>query len=286
MLTARTIKHFARWFIRFASSQANFDTEAFVHNGSALRVFHMRKERTRNALCFELFDQLDRFVKEAANDRQCKAVVLKSDVKGVFCAGGDLKERATMKDNEVINFLDNARRILCELESLPMPVMVAIDGHALGGGLELALACDIRIAANNVRMGLIETKIGVMPGIGGTQRLVRLINPSIAKELIFTGRTVDAIEAHHIGLVNYAVHQNRSMDAAYVRTLQIIDEMASGAPMSIRMSKEAIMNGQQVDLKTGLAIEAQCYSKIIPLRDRIEGLLAFKEKRKPIFKGQ
>ncbi|KFD67071.1 hypothetical protein M514_07383 [Trichuris suis] len=260
--------------------------EAFVHNGSALRVFHMRKERTRNALCFDLFTELDRFVKEAAEDRQCKAVVLKSDVKGVFCAGGDLKERATMKEDEIINFLDHARRILSELESLPMPVMAAIDGHALGGGLELALACDIRIAANNVRMGLIETKIGIMPGIGGTQRLPRLINPSIAKELIFTGRTVDAIEAHHIGLVNYAVHQNRSMDAAYLRTLQIIDEMASGAPMSIRVSKEAIMKGQQTDLKTGLAIEAQCYSKIIPLKDRIEGLLAFKEKRKPVYKGE
>uniref|UniRef100_A0A5S6QVL2 Enoyl-CoA hydratase n=1 Tax=Trichuris muris TaxID=70415 RepID=A0A5S6QVL2_TRIMR len=268
------------------SARADFDMEALVHNGSAIRVFHMRKKRTRNALCFELFEQLDRFVREAAADRQCKAVVLKSSVEGVFCAGGDLKERATMKENEIISFLDNARRILCELEALPIPAVAAIDGHALGGGLELALACDLRVAANNVRMGLIETKVAVLPGIGGTQRLPRLINPSIAKELIFTGRTVDAVEAHHIGLVNYAVHQNRSMDAAYLKTLQLIDEMASGAPMSIRMSKEAIMRGLRTDQETGMAIEGQCYSKVIPLRDRLEGLLAFKEKRKPIYKGE
>ncbi|XP_010000836.1 PREDICTED: methylglutaconyl-CoA hydratase, mitochondrial, partial [Chaetura pelagica] len=170
--------------------------------------------------------------------------------------------------------------------NLPVPTIAAIDGAALGGGLELALACDIRVAASSAKMGLVETKLAIIPGAGGTQRLPRTIGVSLAKELIFSARIVNGEEAKSIGLISHVVEQNESGDAAYRRALALAREFLPQGPVAMRVAKLAINQGMEVDLVTGLAIEEACYAQTIPTKDRIEGLLAFKEKRPPRYKGE
>ncbi|XP_056370539.1 methylglutaconyl-CoA hydratase, mitochondrial [Oenanthe melanoleuca] len=180
------------------------------------------------------------------------------------------------------------RHFSCEsiTSNLPVPTIAAIDGTALGGGLELALACDIRVAASSAKMGLVETKLAIIPGAGGTQRLPRTIGVSLAKELIFSARIVDGEEAKSIGLISHVVEQNEAGDAAYRRALALAREFLPQGPVAMRVAKLAINQGMEVDLVTGLAIEEACYAQTIPTKDRIEGLLAFKEKRPPRYKGE
>lgn len=155
-----------------------------------------------------------------------------------------------------------------------------------GGGLEIALSCDIRVASSNAKLGLVETKLAIIPGAGGTQRLPRLINTSLAKELIYTGRIFDGNYAKEIGLVNHVVEQNETGDAAYQKSLSIAEEILPNGPVALKMAKAAINRGIEVDLNSGLNIEEACYAQIIPTKDRSEGLAAFKEKRKPVYIGQ
>nr|XP_038026123.1 methylglutaconyl-CoA hydratase, mitochondrial isoform X3 [Anas platyrhynchos] len=200
--------------------------------------------------------------------------------------GADLKERAKMHSSEVGSFVSKARATINEMANLPVPTIAAIDGTALGGGLELALACDIRVAASSAKMGLVETKLAIIPGAGGTQRLPRTIGVSLAKELIFSARIVDGEEAKSIGLISHVVEQNEAGDAAYRRALALAREFLPQGPVAMRVAKLAINQGMEVDLVTGLAIEEACYAQTIPTKDRIEGLLAFKEKRPPRYKGE
>lgn len=172
-----------------------------------------------------------------------------------------------------------------------MPTISVIDGAALGGGLEMALATDIRIAGSEAKLGLPETKLAIIPGAGGTQRLPRLIGLSKAKELIFTGQVLGNTRAAELGLVNYAVQ-----GSGYDKALEMAGSILSGGPVAIRMAKLALDKGSQLDLyalvthhshnsSSGLAFEQACYAQIIPTQDRLEGLAAFKEKRKPVYKG-
>lgn len=201
-------------------------------------------------------------------------------------SGADLKERLTMTQEEAGAFVSSIRRMTMDIEDLPMPVIAAIDGAALGGGLELALACDLRTAADSAKVGLVETRLAIIPGGGGTQRLPRLIGPALAKELVFTARILNGGQAADIGLVNHSVPQNDNNDAAYQRAVQLAEEIIPNGPIGVRMAKTAISKGMQVDIMSGLAVEQACYAQIIPTKDRIEGLKAFKEKRKPQFKGE
>ncbi|NXG03189.1 ECHD2 protein, partial [Sakesphorus luctuosus] len=179
-------------------------------------------------------------------DEQVRVVVFKSEVKGVFCAGADLKERAKMDDAEVGQFVRRLRNLMDEIAALPVPTIAAIDGYALGGGLELALACDLRVAASSAKMGLIETTRGLLPGAGGTQRLPRCVGVGLAKELIFTGRQVDGQQAFSMGLVNHSVPQNSEGDAAYQRALALAKEILPQAPFAVKMGKLAINRGMEV----------------------------------------
>lgn len=172
------------------------------------------------------------------------------------------------------------------IENLPMPVIAACDGSALGGGLELALACDLRTVASSIKMGLVETRLAIMPGAGGTQRLPRIISPALAKELIFTARVFSGEEAAKMGIVNASVTQNDNHDAAYLRALKLAEEILPNGPVGVKLAKRAINKGSQVDIGTGYAIEEDCYSQLIGTKDRIEGLAAFNEKRKPIYIGE
>lgn len=167
-----------------------------------------------------------------------------------------------------------------------MPTIAALDGVALGGGLEMALACDLRTAAHDTKMGLVETRLAIIPGAGGTQRLPRVLNVALAKELIFTARVFDGRQAQHMSVVNHSVEQNTEKDAAYLKALEIAVEILPNGPVGVKMAKKAIDKGIQVDLNTGYAIEEACYAQVIPTADRLEGLKAFAEKRKPVYKGE
>uniref|UniRef100_A0A8C9NMA7 AU RNA binding methylglutaconyl-CoA hydratase n=1 Tax=Serinus canaria TaxID=9135 RepID=A0A8C9NMA7_SERCA len=249
-------------------------------------VLGLNRSHAKNALSKNLVKMMSKAVDSLKSDKKVRTVVFRSEVPGIFCAGADLKERAKMHSSEVSSFVSRARATINELANLPVPTIAAIDGTALGGGLELALACDIRVAASSAKMGLVETKLAIIPGAGGTQRLPRTIGVSLAKELIFSARIVDGEEAKSIGLISHVVEQNEAGDAAYRRALALAREFLPQGPVAMRVAKLAINQGMEVDLVTGLAIEEACYAQTIPTKDRIEGLLAFKEKRPPRYKGE
>ncbi|KAM6342784.1 enoyl-CoA hydratase domain-containing protein 2, mitochondrial isoform 2-T2 [Alca torda] len=241
----------------------------------------MNRPHARNSLGKVFVNELFSALEQLRFDEKVRVVVFKSEVKGA-----DLKERAKMDDAEVGHFVKRLRNLMDEIAALPVPTIAAIDGYALGGGLELALACDLRVAASSAKMGLIETTRGLLPGAGGTQRLPRCVGIGLAKELIFTGRQVDGQQAALMGLVNHAVPQNSDGDAAYQRALALAKEILPQAPFAVKMGKLAINRGIEVDIASGMAIEGMCYAQNIPTRDRQEGMAAFKEKRPPQFIGK
>ncbi|XP_018600429.1 methylglutaconyl-CoA hydratase, mitochondrial isoform X2 [Scleropages formosus] len=246
----------------------------------------MNRPKAKNAIGKNLLTIISEALDAVKVNNKVRTVIVCSLVPGVFCAGADLKERAKMDQSEVGPFVSKVRALTTELGNLPIPTIAAIDGAALGGGLEMALACDVRVAATSAKMGLVEAKLAIIPGSGGTQRLPRAIGVSMAKELIFAGRVVDGAQAKELGLVNHVVEQNNSGDAAYRRALDLAREFLPQGPIAIRMAKLAINQGIEVDLATGLAIEEACYAQVITTKDRIEGLTAFKEKRPPRYKGE
>ncbi|CAL8110829.1 unnamed protein product [Orchesella dallaii] len=251
-----------------------------------IAVLGMNRPRAKNAFSKNLIAKFEESIHTVRFDKDVRAVIIRSLVPGIFCAGADLKERLTMKASEVGPFVARLRAFVSAMETMPMPIIAALDGAALGGGLEMALACDLRVASDSAKMGLVETRLAIIPGGGGTQRLPRIVGPAIAKELIFTGRVIDGAEAHQIGLVNQVVEQNKEGDAAYNRAVELAEEILPNGPIGVRMAKIAISRGSEVDLASGLAIEEQCYAQIVNTKDRIEGLVAFKEKRPPRFQGE
>lgn len=244
-------------------------------------VLTLNRPDSRNALDGALVRALEDTFLELRHDPAVRVVVL-TGAGDVFCAGADLKERAGMSERAVADRIDHYARAFGAIESLPKPVICAISGHAFGGGLELALACDLRLMRDDVQIGLTELKLGIIPGAGGTQRLPRVVGVSKAKELIFTAARIDAAEAIRIGLVTAAHPAAALPDAA----LALARQMLGSAPIALAQAKIAIDAGLGVDLATGLKIESRCYAVTIPTEDRQEGLAAFKEKRAPRFKGR
>ncbi|XP_020952282.1 enoyl-CoA hydratase domain-containing protein 2, mitochondrial isoform X7 [Sus scrofa] len=245
----------------------------------------MNRPSARNALGNVFVSQLLEALAQLREDRHVRVLIFRSGVKGVFCAGADLKEREQMSEAEVGVFVQRLRGLMNEI-AFPAPTIAAMDGFALGGGLELALACDLRVAASSAVMGLIETTRGLLPGAGGTQRLPRCLGVALAKELIFTGRRLSGMQAQALGLVNHAVAQNEEGNAAYHRALALAQEILPQAPIAVRLGKLAIDRGIEVDIASGMAIEGICYAQNIPTRDRLEGMAAFREKRTPKFVGE
>lgn len=242
----------------------------------------LNRPEARNALGRDLMDAFRAALSELRFDPAVRVVILHSLVPGVFCAGADLKERATMAPPEVAAFVHGLRSAFTDLEDLPMPVIAAIEGAAFGGGLELALAADLRVAGAEAKLGLVETGLAIIPGAGGTQRLPRLIGKARAKELIFTARRLDAAQALALGLVEYAEPAGQALD----RALALAREILPNGPIALRMAKQAVNRGVEVDRDSGMALEQACYAQVIPTKDRLEGLAAFKEKRKPVYRGE
>lgn len=255
-------------------------------NREGIITLGLNRPETKNALGKGVLRNFAEIIENVTHDRTSRVVVIHSLVKNIFCAGADLKERATMPEAEVGPFVSKIRQLITDLSNLPIPTIAAIDGPALGGGLEIALACDMRIAASNAKMGLVETKLGIIPGGGGTQRLSRLVGPAIAKELIFTGRIFDGEQAFKMSVVNHVVPQNEEGTAAFLKALDLAEEISCQGPIAVKAAKLAINRGIETDLTTGLAFEQTCYTQVINTKDRIEGLMAFKEKRPPKFRGE
>ncbi|XP_070366005.1 enoyl-CoA hydratase domain-containing protein 2, mitochondrial isoform X11 [Equus asinus] len=222
----------------------------------------MNRPRARNALGNVFVSELLEALAQLREDRQVRVLLFRSAVKGVFCAGADLKEREQMSEAEVEVFVQRLRGMMTEIAAFPAPTIAALDGFALGGGLELALACDLRVAASTAVMGLIETTRGLLPGAGGTQRLPRCLGVALAKELIFTGRRLSGTQAQVLGLVNHAVAQNEEGNAAYHRARALAQEILPQAPIAVRLSKVAIDRGMEVDIASGMAIEGICYAQL------------------------
>jgi enoyl-CoA hydratase len=241
----------------------------------------LNRPEVMNALNFDIVRALDQQLETLRFDPAIRVLIITGAGDKAFCAGADLKERATLTPEQVMGFLFLLRRVFEEIEHFTKPVIAAVNGAAFGGGLEMALAADIRLAAENAVMGLTETRLAIIPGGGGTQRLPRLIGRGKAKELIFTGRRIAAAEALSIGLVNRVW----PADQLQAQALKMAAEICQGGPIAVQQAKYAINAGLESDLHTGLGIEANAYRICIPTQDRLEGLAAFREKRKPVYKG-
>ncbi|MFJ7663412.1 enoyl-CoA hydratase [Lysinibacillus sp. NPDC097162] len=242
----------------------------------------LSRPEAANAMSVQLLNDLSATLDKINADPAVRVVLLTGAGEKAFCAGADLKERKGMSDQQVKQIVHLIGATIAKVESLAQPVIAVLNGVAFGGGLELALACDLRIAATHIKVGLTETSLGIIPGAGGTQRLPRLIGIGKAKELIYTARRIDAEEAKHIGIVEYVYEGHEVQE----RAQQLALEMAKNAPLSLIQAKNAINNGVEVDLATGLKIESLAYSALIPTEDRLEGLQAFQEKRTPQYSGK
>jgi enoyl-CoA hydratase len=215
-------------------------------------------------------------------DQTVRAVVFAGAGEKAFCVGGDLKEREGMTDEawraQHLVFEQAAARVL----HCPVPVIAAVEGFAMGGGCELAVLSDMVVASESAVFAVPEVTRGIFPGIGGTQLLPRIIGAPAAKEMIFTGRRVDAREAKALGLVNHLVPKGR----ARAKALELAATIADNGPIAVRQAKKAINWGSETDLETAMALAIEAYNNTVTTEDRLEGVRAFNEKRKPRFKGR
>jgi enoyl-CoA hydratase/carnithine racemase len=247
----------------------------------ALVTLTINRPEVLNCLSFPTLKRLRKLCAELAGDLSVRAILITGAGEKAFCAGADLKERKDMPAERVPVFVRNIRAVMDDVEALPQPTLGLVNGFAFGGGAELLLACDLRIAATHAQLGLTETSLAIIPGAGGTQRLPRLIGKARAKELILTARKIDAAEAERIGLVNRVAPAGKLREAG----LAVARAIAANGPVAVRAAKRAIDEGGELPQARGLEVEARCYQLVLPTRDRLEALAAFAEKRAPKYSG-
>ncbi len=241
------------------------------------------RPKVMNAIRYHTMLEIKDALDNIEVDDNIRVVVITGAGDKAFISGGDISIMA--RDGgyvETISEVPKGQDICMQIDNFCKPVIARINGVALGGGTEIALSCDIRVAADIAIMGVPEIKLGIIPGYGGTQRLPRLIGMGKAKELVLTGDHISAEEAYRIGLVNQVVPLE-GLDNAIAK---LSEKLSSKSPVAMFMAKESMNNGIQADLRTGLGIEAKCFSLCFGTEDRIEGMNAFLEKRKPEFKGR
>jgi enoyl-CoA hydratase/carnithine racemase len=242
----------------------------------------LNRPKSMNSLSSQLLKELVNVLAVISQDDEIKVVILTGSEK-FFAAGADITEIGNLSNSvDAHRFLKDAQVVYNEIEDLEKPVIAAISGVALGGGCELALACDLRIAADNAMFGQPEIKIGVIPGGGGTQRLPRIIGPTKAKELLYTGDFIDAQEAYRVGLVNKVVPVSTLIDESRKMALKI----ARQPGFALKITKIAVNGGLNMDIKSAMAYEARCFELLFSTEDQKEGMKAFVEKRKPVFKDR
>jgi enoyl-CoA hydratase/carnithine racemase len=247
----------------------------------ALVTLTINRPEVLNCLSFPTLKRMRKLCAELASDLSVRAILITGAGDKAFCAGADLKERKDMPQERVPLFVRNIRAVMDDVEALPQPTIGLVNGFAFGGGTELLLACDLRIAAPHAQLGLTETSLAIIPGAGGTQRLPRLIGKARAKELILTARKIDAAEAERIGLVNRVAPAGKLREVG----LEVARAIAANGPIAVRAAKRAIDQGSELPLAQGLEVEGRCYELVLPTRDRVEALTAFAEKRAPNYVG-
>jgi enoyl-CoA hydratase len=242
----------------------------------------LNRPEALNALSTEVVEEILRAVEDVRTDENIRVVVLTGAGEKAFSAGADIKAMVGMTALKARELSSMGERLCVTLENLEKPVIAAINGYALGGGMEVAMACDLRIASENARMGQTEINIGLIPGWGGTQRLTRLVGMTKAKELVFTGRMIDARTAEQIGLLNMAVPADKFREIVH----QLAVDLASKAPVALKVAKALITKGADMSLDAALELEREGFGVIGSTDDLKEGTSAFAEKRKPEFKGK
>jgi enoyl-CoA hydratase len=253
----------------------NFETIRFSVNGK-IALLKINRPQAKNALNAQVIRELDTAVESVSADTSIRVLVIDSEEN--FAAGADIKEMMDMGPEEARRFCFH--RTYAKIENLPIPTIAAMSGYALGGGLELALVCDIRIASPNAVVGLPEINLGIFPGAGGTQRLPRLIGVSRAKEMIFQGKLVKADQALHYGLINEIA------DNPIETALKLADKLSNAPPVAIKFVKQCLNAVFTMDLQSGIALEELAWSGLYATKDQKEGMRAFVEKRKPNFTGE
>jgi enoyl-CoA hydratase/carnithine racemase len=254
----------------------------FVRLDTANGIGTIRLERPpMNALNAQVQEELRAAAQTAAAEGEIRAVIVYGGEK-VFAAGADIKEMADLSYVDMAAGAGAVSSALQAVAQIPKPVVAAITGYALGGGCELALACDWRVAAEDAKLGQPEIKLGIIPGAGGTQRLARLVGPAKAKDIIFSGRMVDADEALRIGFVDRVVPADRVYEAA----VELLTPYTTGPVQALRAAKLAVDGGLDRDLAGGLAWESQLFAALFATEDKREGMAAFIEKRRPKFTGR
>ncbi|MEM3597065.1 MAG: enoyl-CoA hydratase-related protein [Candidatus Bathyarchaeia archaeon] len=242
----------------------------------------LNRPEALNAFSKEVVEEVLNALEDVKADENVRVVVLTGAGEKAFSTGADIKAMKGMNALKARELSLMGEKLCLALENLEKPVIAAINGYALGGGLEVAMACDIRIASENARMGQTEINIGLIPGWGGTQRLTRLVGATKAKELIFTGKMIDAKTAEQISLVNMVVPQSSFREA--VRQFAL--ELAQKAPVALKIAKALINKGAEASLNVALAMEREGFGVVASTEDLQEGVSAFTEKRKPVFKGR
>lgn len=235
-----------------------------------------------NAFNYETLCELGETAETLKTDRNVRLVIFKGAGDKAFSVGADLKERKTLSEQQVRRNVNKIGEVFHAIEKLPQPTVAAMNGHAFGGGMELALACDFRIAVKEAMMGLTEASLAIIPGAGGTQRLPRLIGEAKAMELILTARRMTAEEAHTYGILTNIAEQEDLMK----KVMDLAEAILANGPIAVQQAKYAIKTGMNTDLQTGLEIERKAYELTIPTEDRLEALQAFSEKRKPVYRGK
>jgi enoyl-CoA hydratase/carnithine racemase len=251
-------------------------------HGDSVEVWTIQGEVRRNTLTRALVADLIAAIQSVETDRSLRCVVLTGQGTKAFCAGADLKERSGMSVAEVHVWLDDLRRMTTGIERSRLPFIAALNGSSFGGGTELALACDLRVADETAQLALTEVTLAIIPGAGGTQRLPRLVGLGRAAELILSGRRVPATEALQIGMINRVAPEGHAVAEA----LQLAEAIAANGPVAIAAAKAALQLGSSLPIDAGLDLERRQYERTLSTTDRLEGIAAFREKRKPVYRGE
>lgn len=254
-------------------------SEILMEKVNDIAILKIDRPKAYNALSKKIVNQIDNCIEEIAKDQSIKILIIHSD--NNFAAGADIKEMIECNEEEAKEF--SFSETFNKLAELDIPTIAAIEGYALGGGLELALTCDLRIAALDAKLGFPEITLGIMPGAGGTVRTPRIISPAKAKELIFLGETINATEAYQMGLVNIVVEKAEVFPLA----MKWAERLSSFAPMAVAAAKKAINEGmKEANIKKAIDLEAYNWAKLFNTEDQKEGMKAFSEKRKANYKGK
>ena len=247
-----------------------------------IALITINRPKVLNALNADLLKDLEAVAGEIEKDEQVRAVIITGAGDRAFVAGADIAFMSRLNPLEAKTFAQLGQKVFSRIENLSKPVIAAVNGFALGGGNELAMSCDIRVASEKAKFGQPEVTLGLIPGFGGTQRLSRLVNPGLAKEIIFTSGQYDAEAAHKMGLVNHVVPAGELLDFCK----SMAKKIAAQGPVAVRLSKEAVNQGLDMDMDKAINLEADLFGLVFTTGDRQEGIAAFLEKRKPSFNNK